>query len=712
MFARALVAAALLSAAVAADETALIEVETSQRDVGRLAAETARDFALLSEEYAINFGVDRAAGAADGAKALDEIARREIPAVIGRIRSAMRAERSQSRLHLNAALEGQRAILERVSGIIALHGGDLPESVLARRVRALAERQRELAERAGELAPAALGRRYDELDDRTRNELDGLAGRQLDLAGQTAELAARARDAGTADYDAPASALEDAAAGMKEAAARLSQNRIANALARQQAAADRLETLAGSPRETEPAALIEKQRAAIARTEAAESDARLAEAARDQRAIARDAREAAAAAEGLLEGAYFEAAAEAAESAAKKLESARSEPLEGESRRAALADQRKAAELLSGAREAAKGGALEKLASAVEKARTDLARDARDIRDLDALMKQQQALLEETARKSSEDPDRLPEMAPAQEDLEERTRRRERRQAERNRGEPGGRSQRESTGGAAEAMKEARENLEKSRGSRAADSQKRALDALGEKRRRAVRRMLARAADVERLLKAAGDTALGGRAPEPVKRLMEAAREDVGRTGRARRAAEIADTQRRLTEEAAGLREGAESRMKSLAFAEEALANEAAALAEVGEDVAAQFAAAAAGASRKMREAAAILGADDPKRAQGRMREAARIMEAASAARLADSFTSSPAPYRRPSYERGALADGSTATGAPVPAKPWLRRLPGEAASPILQAAEGEFPAGYEDVLKRYYRSLAEEGDR
>ncbi|MCD6406023.1 MAG: DUF4175 family protein [Planctomycetes bacterium] len=729
---------AFLLPAATAGESEIVKAEDAQRDVGFLSTQEAADFSLLAEEYEINFGADEGRRASDAAALLAHVAREDVPPVVDNIRALRTAKNRQARDAVAAITAGQEMILEKIRTLIDAAAADASADMLARRCQAIIEEQTGLGEDARKVAAATLGKTPGELSREEAARLDNLEKAQARLAGDVRDLENEAerlaRDTRTdADFrvrvkDALAAArLAEAASLMEKASDSLGENRIGRAKIDQDAATDRLETfrkaLAGDATAGEPRAavqeLIEEQAAVLGETRRADKPTDFERLVRRQENVQQKTGQVSSDLQDKpLASAFLAAAEETMNQAARELADARQEPGGSDSHRgAATTRQEQAADFLAGAAKALDDPTLGNLLKGLAESLDDVDDDARRLETLSGIIEEQTGLKEET-QASARQPQALAGLAPRQEDLERRLSRPT--AADQAPGSPESTPQKSPFGASAdkarEAMSRAAESLKSADAPSAASSQQKAIDALKEARRDTAAEMMQTAEDLQRLTDPIRQANIPTPLPQDAEALIAQAEKALKAVEAARKASSLAESQKQLARQSETIEPNATAPLAQAASREQHLASEAHSLAEAA-DANAQFAQQAAAAGREMTAAAGDLRGGQPQQATGRMDTAASLLQTAVISALTPGPPSSR-ESRLPSIsgdpQRGIGFHRTRPIGT-LSRKPadaaWLARLPAGTSVDIMQAAQGAFPHGYEEVLRKYYESLAGGGD-
>jgi len=190
--------------------------EQPQREVGFSSGQAAADCVVLAEEMEINFGLPSARDAVDAQTVLDGVARQDVPVVL----DAMAKLRSTGRADVNAGVEKitslQGAILARLRALMKPTAGSLGIEELKERAKAAAQAESRTKAASARFAPATLGKSESALTPEERAAIDRLTQAQSKVAGETAALEESARRL-AADARAGTETKERVAAALKAA---------------------------------------------------------------------------------------------------------------------------------------------------------------------------------------------------------------------------------------------------------------------------------------------------------------------------------------------------------------------------------------------------------------------------------------------------------------------------------------------------------------
>lgn len=713
-----------------------LDQERTQEEVGSLSAREADGFKYLAEEMRINFGREKAAPLEGKEDILDEVAGRDVPAVLRRMRGLGVEEGVSSRRSAGQILDLQGIILAKIESLISEGVRAVEAGTLAERAKAVAEAERETRAKTRRLALETLGRDAASLAAQERAQLEEIGKEQASVTSQIEALRKSAREvsrsASAEDRARIEKALEESGLGeAREASAQAARetetNRLASAVKRQGEVIDSLDAFrevleAGSrkpSREERLRDLTRRQRELASETSGLDSERDFAETAGGQRELADDA---ASLSDDLddnpLAEAYARAASAEMEKAAESLSEAKEAPSESEVREdrrgSAAESQEKALSHLDRAAEALADPMLGREFAELSEELDRLQETASDLMALDELIEEQEALRDETLAAS---PDELGGLAPQQTELEGRAAS----MAESGNGQSeGGEESPEESGqpsdymdSAAKSMAEAAGAMEESDSPGAAGSQEKALEEMKAARNGMAAAMAREAGDLGDKADLAQEESDGEGLGEAMESLLAEARSAVASARAAAEASELGEKQLRLAERTEGLPEGGEA--QAMAPSQEALSEETGALeAESGEMKA--LAQSLSQARSHMDMASAALRGGTPKQARrdqgtamSHLREAARNA-LAGAAKSRNAVSRSMTRNQEPGTRSLTRAAGSPgATGSVPGGQAWLTRLPPETPPDILQAASGAFPMGYEETLRRYYEAVAGE---
>ncbi len=721
-----------------AGESEIAEAENSQQDVGFLSAQEAAAFSLLAEEYEINFGADAGRRASNAAVLLAHVAREDVPPVVDDIRALRTAKNRDVPGAVATITANQERILEKIRTLIDAASTGASANMLAKRAQAIIEEQAALGEDARKTAASTLGKTPGELSREQKTRLDNLEKAQARLAVDVrnleneaerlasdtrtdANLKARVKDA------LAAAPLAAAASMMEEAADSLGKNKIGRAKMDQDAATNRLETfkkaLSGDTTTIEPRAalqeLIKEQATVLGETRRADKPANFEHLARRQDKLRQKAKQISPDLQDKpLASAFLAAAEKAMNEAGGQLAAANKDPDGADShRKAAASRQEQAADFLAGAKKALDDPTLGNILKGLAKSVGDVDNQARRLETLSGIIEEQTGLKEET-QAAARQPQALAGLSPRQEDLERRLSQpiQTAQATASTKGTPQKSPFTTSVDKAREAMSRAAESLKSADAPSAARSQQEAIDALKKARLDTAAEMMQTAEDLQRLTDPIRQAKTPTPLPQDAEALVTQAEKTITAAKAARKASNLAESQKQLARQSEAIKPNAAAPLAETAAKEQALASEAHSLAKTA-DAGAQFGQHAAAAGREMAAATDNLRGGEPQQATGRMKTAAALLESATVAALEQGITPAEESRLTPKSanpQRGIGFYRARPTGT-LGRKPmgaaWLARLPAGTSPDIMQAAQGAFPRGYEEVLRKYYESLAGGGD-
>ncbi len=533
-----------------------IRREAAEQEVGFLSREAANGYRTLAEEMEINFGGDKSADAVRARAALEEVAVKDVPAVLSKmvwLRTGGEPERDNAALEV---LREQHAIESKLRGMLAPGTSSLAVETLRQKAAALLDSLGKAREEARALALSTLGKSETDLSPREKTQLSKLADGQLAAAGDIRSLMRSADDAagsrpprdqtGRLIADAlDAAQLDKAGKSTDDAAESISGNRLAEAVAREDDAIRRLERFAQvlsgeeeNPRTQEALSQLAKKQAELtSETQSAGKDD-LPDVTQKQKALGNDTSALAPRlADNALARMHLEDAAAQMESAAAEMAASADTSPEQQTSRAAE-HQKNAEEQLRGAQDALRGSELAELTKRLEEESKKLDDAQADLAAMDEIIEQQESLKKRTEQSPQGD-DEFKDLMEEQQGLEEKLSA----LAQQNAGQPqsetkgkggekndsqdssGGKQESGEKGGgeldrAAEEMKEASKALGRQEPQAASGSQERALAAMRQAKGSAQARAAAVKAGLSKALEAARGAELGGPAPKGLESLL------------------------------------------------------------------------------------------------------------------------------------------------------------------------------------------------
>lgn len=443
-------------AAEGAGGTPILNEEAEQRDIGALSLEQARGFGIVAEETEINFGPAKSDAPAKARELMDDVSRRDVPAVLGQMNALRAAPPSEASGRVASITARQKAILDKFDALITSSVNALAAESLSQKARGLLNTQKKLRDASRDLASETLGKNIPDLSKRERDALEdtakGQAAAAADLAGleRDARSALAGKDVSPAERQRIEKALSDAPLGdarkdMDEAASSIRENKLGQALAGQDSAAASLEKFVNALSPEGSASSLESRAQKLADAEKEISDktalARPDESsglAGAQQSLANEARrlQADSSGDNVVSSKYLEAAADEMENASESLARAGQEgPLQegqqnaapdagrdsarpaGEDARQAKAraeeSQKRAQDFLEGAREAMRSPEVARLSDEIAKRLKDADEAERRRKGLEEIIRKENEIRDGTESASAK-PEDLSKLSKAQ----------------------------------------------------------------------------------------------------------------------------------------------------------------------------------------------------------------------------------------------------------------------------------------------------------
>ena len=248
--------AALAAGAQAAEAPALVDEEAAQGEVGRMSADEAENFRLLAEELEINFGAEKAAEPGKATGTLSDVAEKDAPAAVEAIRGLRAAEQDGRRKGAENVLASQDAILAKVRSLMDTSAGAIEAETLSGRAEAIIAAQRDAEEDTRAAAAKTLGKAMTDLTADEKSAVEQIAERQEEIARQAASLEKSAAQVAETAPDQlmreraqkalSAGSLAEAKKAMEDSAEAIAENRLAQAVGRQNEAVRRMEEFRGA----------------------------------------------------------------------------------------------------------------------------------------------------------------------------------------------------------------------------------------------------------------------------------------------------------------------------------------------------------------------------------------------------------------------------------------------------------------------------------
>jgi len=726
-----------LPRAFAAEDSALLDQETRQGEVGAMSSQGAADFRAIAEEMEMNFGGDKARAWEQSSAVLGAITDKDVPAAIDGIRRMRTASGGDRRTEGQAVLRSQDAILAKIRTIMDSSVTGIASDTLSQRAEALIEAQKETEAQSKAIGAKTLGLSASNLPAESKAEIDSLSSRQDNLIRDAAALeqaasqAASSADAATKDSARRAldeGHLAKGRAAMEQAARAIRENRLGQATASQEEAVSELDAFRKSLEGASAAPAPDAELARLAADQRALSDetGRLgagdaAGMAARQDKLAGDADKVTAAiADNPLASSYVEAASKEMATAAKALaDSAGKSDAEKSAQVAkAAAGQKKALQHLEGAQNAMSDKEMSQAFKDLENKADETAQSADQVAALDDLMTEERDL--KTQTDSAKDPKELRKQAPRQEDIRKRAEKLSEAAKQAQKANPPASSQarqgesRSGNSAAADAdmekalgaMSQAGSSLQNAQQQDAANGEQQALNSMGSARQKQAQQLSQNAEQLAAAAQKASQAASGKDVPPGMQSLMQQAGQMSTAIERARQAESLAGEERKLAAGTKALSPGMAAQMQGAASQQENISGRAQTLA-AGAKEGEPFAQSLSDAGKEMDEATANLRGGNPVTAAGRQSNAARLLSQAAGRSLA---AARQARARSTAGAKGisrAYPGTPGAIGVSPGGEAWISTLPPTTPPDVLQAAGGAFPRGYEETLRKYYESVA-----